>query len=125
MKVENIEDIYRLTPVQQEILRRELKSPGSLPVRLCGYILDGDLNVSAFERSWQLILRRHQALRALFSWETLDEPLQVVSREAEAPLERLDWGALPASEQARQLERFLAAEREAGFDPGRPPLFRI
>ncbi len=125
MKVENIEDIYRLTPIQQEILRRELKSPGSLPVRLCSYLLDGDLNVTAFEQIWQRILRQHQALRVLFSWENLNEPLQVVLREVVIPLEWYDWSTLPASEQEHRMEQFLTAEREVRFDLRRSPPLRV
>jgi amino acid adenylation domain-containing protein len=125
MKVENIEEIYRLTPIQQELLRRELKSSDSSPVRLCVFTLDGDLSVAAFKQSWQSILLQHQALRSLFYWEGINEPVQVVPRQVSLPLQQHDWSTLPADEQARHIEQFLTAEYGHKFDPSKSPLFRI
>ncbi|HLL45379.1 MAG TPA: amino acid adenylation domain-containing protein, partial [Longimicrobiaceae bacterium] len=68
---------------------------------------------------------RHPILRTVFFWEGLDQPLQVVRREAPAPFETLDWIALPEDEREERFAELLAADRARGFDLGTAPLARL
>ncbi|HEX6717998.1 MAG TPA: amino acid adenylation domain-containing protein [Pyrinomonadaceae bacterium] len=126
MGTDNIESIYRLSPMQQGILYHTLYAPrsGAYIVQV-GYVLDGPLNVPVLRSVWQKVLDRHPALRTFFVWERLNESVQVVRKHVELPWEHYDWQALSSSEQTLQLQAFLQEDRERGFDLNRAPLMRI
>ncbi|MEG4855931.1 amino acid adenylation domain-containing protein [Microcoleus sp. K1-B6] len=122
----NIEDFYPLSPAQQGILFHSLYQPESgvyFGQLLC--VLRGDLNVSAFRNSWQKVVDRHPILRTCFLWEKLKEPVQAVRKQAALSCQQMDWRSLSASAQQQQLETFLKADREQGFDLTSAPLIRI
>jgi amino acid adenylation domain-containing protein len=126
MKVENVEDIYRLSPVQQEILSRELESPSTCAyVRQYSYVIDAALHVDAFEQAWQQVLDRHPILRTSFHWESLEKPVQVVNRRVRLSPEQHDWRSLSASEQEERLHGLLRTEQERRFELTMPPLMRL
>jgi len=126
MDTRNIEDIYPLSPMQQGMLFHSLYAPETgVYFEQSSYTLRGDLNIPAFERAWQRVIDRHPVLRTAFVWEGLDEPLQVVHRRVELPLEKQDWRGLSEDEQETRLEAFLQADRERGFDLGKAPLIRL
>jgi surfactin family lipopeptide synthetase C len=122
----NIEDFYPLSPAQQGILFHSLYQPESgvyFGQLLC--VLRGDLNVSAFKNSWQKVVDRHPILRTCFLWKTLKEPVQAVRKQPALSWQQMDWRSLSASAQQQQLETFLKADREQGFDLTSAPLIRI
>lgn len=122
----NIEDFYPLSPAQQGILFHSLYQPESgvyFGQLLC--VLRGDLNVSALRNSWQKIVERHPILRTCFVWKNLKEPVQAVRKQAALSWQQMDWRSLSACEQEQQLETFLKADREQGFDLTSAPLIRI
>ncbi|MEG3939647.1 amino acid adenylation domain-containing protein [Microcoleus sp. S36b_A3] len=122
----NIEDFYPLSPAQQGILFHSLYQPESgvyFGQLLC--VLRGDLNVSAFRNSWQKVVERHPILRTCFVWENLKEPVQAVRKQAALSWQEINWRSLSASEQQQQLETFLKADRDQGFDLTSAPLIRI
>jgi amino acid adenylation domain-containing protein len=122
----NIEDFYPLSPAQQGILFHSLYQPESglyFGQLLC--VLRGSLNVSVFINSWQKVTHRHPILRTSFVWENVKEPVQVVRKQAPLSWQQMDWRSLGATQQEQQLERFLKADREHGFDLTSAPLIRI
>jgi amino acid adenylation domain-containing protein/non-ribosomal peptide synthase protein (TIGR01720 family) len=121
-----IEDIYPLAPMQQGMLFHSLYAPASgTYFEQLNCLLAGGLDVAAFKRAWQRVIERHAVLRTAFIWEGLDEPLQVVLKEAASPFKELDWSGLPPSEQQARLETLLASERAAGFELSRAPLMHL
>lgn len=126
MKAENIEDIYKLSPTQQGLLFHTLYNPESgVYCDQYNITLKGNLNILAFEQAWQQLARRHAVLRTCFHWEELDEPMQVVHRQVELPLEQLDWRGINSAQQQQQLESFLKTEQKRGFELSHPPLMRL
>ncbi|RMF35672.1 MAG: non-ribosomal peptide synthetase, partial [Chloroflexi bacterium] len=126
MDPRNIEDIYPLSPMQQGMLFHSLYAPETgVYFEQSSWTLRGPLDVPAFERAWQQVMDRHPVLRTAFLWEGLEEPLQVVYRRVDLPLEKLDWRGLPEAEQAERLAAFLQADRERGFNLAEPPLIRL
>lgn len=122
----NIEDFYPLSPAQQGILFHSLYQPESgvyFGQLLC--VLRGEFNVSAFRNSWQKVVDRHPILRTCFLWENLKEPVQAVRKQAALSWQQMDWRSLSTSAQQQQLETFLKADREQGFDLTSAPLIRI
>ena len=123
--ISNIEDIYKLSPMQQGMLFHTLYAPESGVYReQTSCSLKGNLNVSAFQQAWGQVVQRHPILRTAFYWEELSEPLQVVQRQVELSWEQRDWRGLSSLEQQGRLEAFLEADRARGFDLGQAPLMR-
>ncbi len=87
--------------------------------------LRGVLDAPAFEAAWQQVVARHPVLRTSFHWADPDRPVQVVHRQVETPLERLDWRDVPGEEQEARLAAFLKADRERGFVASWAPLARL
>ncbi len=122
----NIEDLYELSPMQQGMLFHTLYAPESevyFEQLLC--TLSGELNFSAFVEAWQQVVARHPALRSSFYWEEIEKPLQMVSKQMDLPWEKLDWRHSTADEQQQQLEDFLKCDRQKGFDLAQAPLMRF
>jgi amino acid adenylation domain-containing protein/non-ribosomal peptide synthase protein (TIGR01720 family) len=120
-----VEDVYPLTPMQEGMLFHSLLAPGGgAYVGQFMYDLTGPLDPAAFGRAWNATVQRHAILRTGFQWGS-ERPFQVVRREVELPLRAEDWRGLSAAEREARLAAFLAEDREAGFDPARPPLTRL
>jgi len=126
MSLENVADIYRLSPVQHGMLFHTLYAPetGVYFEQFCPAYGRG-FDPAAFVHAWQQALDRHPVLRTAFLWEDLEEPVQVVHRRVELPVDRQDWRGLPAAEQRRRLADYMAADRRRGFELSRPPLLRL
>src|SRR4051794_14982114 len=126
MKPDDVELIYRLSPMQQAMLFHSLYAPGSgVYVVQMSLRLAGRLEVAAFERAWREVVRRHAILRTAFHWQGLEQPQQVVHRQVELGLARESWRGLSAVEQRARLERYRDGDRERGFDLSEPPLMRL
>jgi surfactin family lipopeptide synthetase C len=115
MRMENIEDLYELSPLQQGLLFHTLYAPKS-GVYFEQYTLtfQGDLNVPALEQAWHQVVNRHPVLRTSFYWEGFDKPFQAVNRQVSPALEQHDWRELSPGEQQQRLELWIQADRERG-----------
>ncbi|WNG44100.1 amino acid adenylation domain-containing protein [Archangium minus] len=121
-----IEDIYPLSPLQQGMLFHSLYAPEAgqhLLQITC--TLEGAVELAHFEAAWQHVLDRQPALRTSFTWEELEEPLQVVHRSVSVPLTRRDWSHLTPEAQRREVASLLEEDRRRGFELGQTPLMRL
>lgn len=126
MKVENIEDIYKLTPLQEGMLFHSLyEKESSLYFFHFPIGLRGHLNVEAFEEAWQKIVDRHAIWRTAFYWEDMDNPLQIVYKKVEISLNQYDWRGVEQAEQEERLKSFYDSDRKLYFDFSQPCLMRI
>ncbi|NEE34928.1 amino acid adenylation domain-containing protein, partial [Streptomyces sp. SID7982] len=122
----HVEDIARLTPMQQGMLFHRLMDPDSdayvnqmaLPVR-------GVDDPETFADAWRRTVEATWALRTSVVWEGLDEPVQVVHRQVDLPVESHDWRALTAEERERRVRELLARDQARGIDLTAAPLTRI
>jgi amino acid adenylation domain-containing protein/non-ribosomal peptide synthase protein (TIGR01720 family) len=121
-----LEDIYGLSPLQTAMLFHTLSgvNPEALFIQLtCS--LRGQVNFPALKKAWQRLIDRHPIFRTAYEWEELDEPVQVVHRRAEMPIEYLDWMGQSADEEASAFRSLLDADRERQFELSKPPLMRL
>ncbi len=126
MSMENIEDIYPLSPMQQGMLFHSIYSPESGEyIEQMSCKIKGQLDVDAFERAWQEVLNRHTILRTAFVWEDLDEPLQVVQSGLELKVDLQDWRSGAVNDIPKKLQEFVESERKKGFDLTEAPLMRV
>ncbi|MCF4970659.1 amino acid adenylation domain-containing protein [Nostoc sp. CMAA1605] len=124
--MQNIEDLYELSPMQQGMLFHTLYAPESevyFEQLVC--ILSGKLNFPAFQTAWEQVVARHSVLRSSFYWEEIEKPLQVVSKQVDLPWEKLDWRNFAPDEQQQQLEEWLKSDRQKGFTLNQAPLMRF
>ena len=121
-----VEDIYPVTPMQRGMLFQSMldRHSGAL-LEQSSYLIEGGLDAPAFVAAAHEVVGRHAILRTGFVWEGVEEPLQVVYRNAEMPVAEYDWRGEGEAEQAGRWERLLAEDRERGFEPGRAPLMRL
>ncbi len=122
----NIEAIYPLSPMQQGMLFHSLEAPSSgVYVEQFSCELLGQINRSAFESAWQILVDRHPALRTAFVWERVSEPLQVVVRQTNIHLRYVDWATETTDQVARQLDELLVLDRANDFLLSSAPLMRL
>ena len=125
-KLENLEDLYELSPMQQGMLFHSIYSPDSgAYFEQSLFTIKGDLNFNAFEGAWRRMLQRHSILRTAFLWEELEKPLQAVYRQVHLPLATHDWRDLSAEEQELRLQSFIKDDRSRGFELSKAPLVRL
>ncbi len=126
LKRENIEDVYRLSPVQQGMLFHTLHTPESgMYFEQLHTRTPAGWSPALAERAWREAVSRLTILRTSFLWDGLDEPVQIVHRQADLPVLYEDWRGLPAAEQDERRRQFLSDDRSLGFDPARVPLMRL
>ncbi|MCB0079929.1 MAG: hypothetical protein KDE47_03320, partial [Caldilineaceae bacterium] len=125
--IQNIEEIYALSPIQEGLLYETLYAPdsGIYCTQLC-LTLREPLDVGAFQAAWQQVIDRHAILRTAFFWEGLQKPLQVVCKAVKLPWQQLDWrqSALTDEMIEQRLKQFMDAERQQGFTLDQAPLAR-
>ncbi|KRP58564.1 non-ribosomal peptide synthetase [Pseudomonas trivialis] len=89
--VANVQDIYALAPLQAGILYHHLATTEGDP-----YVLQVQLRfehqaaLDAFVDALHSVIERNDILRTAILWEGLDEPVQVVLRQAPLAVERIE-----------------------------------
>ncbi|MDQ7733303.1 amino acid adenylation domain-containing protein [Halomonas sp. SpR1] len=113
----NIQDIYPLAPLQEGILFHH-----RLNVERDAYItsytmrFDNRARMANFINGFNQVMARHDILRTAFYWEGLDEPVQVVLRQAPLLVEWIE----KASDNGIEGSKLSPLERlRHAADPGR------
>ncbi len=84
----------------------------------------GTLDMLALEKSFNEIIRRHEALRTRF--ETVEgRPVQVIMAASPLKLEVNDLRSLPEQERQQEVMREARQEAGTGFDLSRGPMLRV
>ena len=86
--------------------------------------LPGQVEVTVLARAVNEIIRRHEALRTVFTMEN-GEPVQVIRPELEIAVEKIDLAHLPPEDQEQETRRLMAQEATAPFDLEQGPLLRL
>ncbi|MCY1043070.1 amino acid adenylation domain-containing protein, partial [Corallococcus sp. bb12-1] len=122
--MKNVDDIYRLSPMQQGLLFHTLGAPGTY-VEQVYWSWRGDLDVATLQRAWQRMVERHTPLRTAFFWEGMKDPLQAVRRKVEPTWRLEDWTQVPAEAQEARFAARLEADQREGFNLSAAPLLRF
>ncbi len=108
------------SPNQQALWLRHLAAPADAGYHLpAAARLTGPLDVPALRAAFQLLVARHEALRAVFPVGTAGPALAL------APPETLDFEVLDGSAWGAEAEARLAALADAPFDLMAAPAFRV
>ncbi|MGH3921078.1 MAG: amino acid adenylation domain-containing protein, partial [Pseudonocardiaceae bacterium] len=87
--------------------------------------LSGVSDPQAFGMAWQRVVDRTPTLRSCVVWDGVDEPLQVVHRQATVPTVYHDWRHLSHDDREAQQRQVLAEDLAAGMDLTEAPLTRL
>ncbi len=125
-EVENLEDLYQLSPMQLGMLFHTLEAPETgVYFEQSVFTIEGPLDTLSFERAWQAVIDRHSILRSAFLWQNLDSPVQVVHCHLDIAIDKHDWRDRPIEVQMELLDEYLATDRNRGFDVEKAPLVRL
>ncbi|MGH8449026.1 amino acid adenylation domain-containing protein, partial [Pseudomonas sp.] len=124
----NVQDIYGLAPLQAGILYHHLATTEGDPYVLQVQLrFDDQAAVDAFIQALHSVIARNDILRTGILWEGLDEPIQVVLRQAPLAVEHIETQGLAHLQQRfdprhyrldlsrASLMRFAYAQEHSGF----------
>src|SRR5687767_9446926 len=119
-------DRYPLSPMQQGMLFHTLldTQAGQYVGQVIFDFPDADLDVGAFQQSWDHVVARHPTLRTSFHCDG-DAPVQRVHAGADLPFAFEDWRDLSAAGQKGRLDAYLRSDRQRGFTLTEAPLMRV
>ncbi|UXH76221.1 non-ribosomal peptide synthetase [Roseateles amylovorans] len=118
---DNLQDLYPLAPLQEGILFHHLLQPHADAYVTAHLIhFDREERLRQFVATFNRVIERHDILRTAVLWDGLDEPVQVVCRQATLELE---WLSPDDGPVADQLER-LARPGGCRIDVRRAPMLR-
>ena len=81
-----IVDSFPLSPMQQGMLFHHLMEPHSgVDIQQLVVHLPEEVDASRLEAAWQVLVRRHDILRARFVWEGIEQPEQEIAADVSVP----------------------------------------
>ncbi|HEU4326675.1 MAG TPA: amino acid adenylation domain-containing protein [Roseiflexaceae bacterium] len=121
-----VEDAYPLSALQQGMLFHSSANPGSGVYHdLFSFRLSAPYLPDALRQALRDLAAVHPILRTGFELARFSEPLQLVYRRAEPPLEIADLRHLPPAESEAAVRQWYEADRRRGFDWHSAPLLRF
>ncbi|MCG8466057.1 MAG: amino acid adenylation domain-containing protein, partial [Xanthomonadales bacterium] len=125
----NIEDMYALSPLQEGLLFHTVAEPDSSAYHQQMVIeLQGSLEPELLQQAWHNTIARHAILRACYVWEQLDAPLQVIQQSIQSPIQWEHWTAesnTNAEAWEARLEALITSEQQQTFSLLQAPLMRL
>ncbi|WDV47158.1 amino acid adenylation domain-containing protein [Clostridiaceae bacterium M8S5] len=121
---ENIEDILKLTPLQEGLLfHNNIQDENSDEyfVQLC-LTIKGSIDTENFEDAWNKVIKQNEMLRTVYKWEKLHRPVQIVLKEN--PVNIIKYDITDEIDKSGKLEEIKKIDKLKGFDITNVP-FRI
>jgi amino acid adenylation domain-containing protein len=113
-----------LSFAQQRLWFFDQFEPGSPVYNLTAPIsFEGDLDIAALERAFNVIVQRHEALRTTFAFRD-GQPVQIIAATQTIGMRLIDLSHLHHDEQHAKIEDILRQESTGSFDLKQGPLLR-
>ncbi|WP_025028880.1 condensation domain-containing protein, partial [Caldalkalibacillus mannanilyticus] len=124
--VGEIENIYRLTPMQKGILFHSEMDPhsGAYFDQLM-FVMRGHLVVEQLKQSLSALMQRHAVLRTGFYSGWREEPLQIVYKSKDADFYYKDLSEYSDGEATTYTKRFIEEDKKKGFNLEQDALVRL
>ncbi|WP_374336347.1 amino acid adenylation domain-containing protein [Leeia sp.] len=120
----NVQDIYPLSPLQEGILFHHMIAEQGDPYLVwVNYAFDSEHSARAYVDAMQTVINRHDILRTAVMWEGLPQPVQIVWRQAQLPLDVLQLSPEDGDIAGQMQQCFEQARMR--IDLGQAPLFRL
>ncbi|MFJ9351606.1 non-ribosomal peptide synthase/polyketide synthase [Streptomyces sp. NPDC101237] len=122
-----VADVWPLAPLQEGLFFHAAYDRHALDVYTVHETFDfaARLDPDRLRAAVRTLLDRNPGLRAGFTSEGLDQPVQFIVEDPRIPLEEVDLAHLPSAEQDARVAELTGAERHRRFDLSAPPLFRL
>lgn len=103
---ENTEEIMDLSPTQEGLLFHYVKDKDSKDYyeQLC-IRLRGDVRLELVQKSWDLLIAKHAALRTVFKWEKINKPVQIVLRSHKVKVNYYDLSSCTEDQKLHSKNR--------------------
>lgn len=104
-KLNNIRQIFPLSPVQQGILFHVVANPNELLyIEQIVYTLSERLNISKIKTAYAQLIERHDILRTVFAYQKMNDPKQVTLNQSRISFHVHDLsGAIPADTEKQKI----------------------
>ncbi|MFJ6567450.1 non-ribosomal peptide synthase/polyketide synthase [Streptomyces sp. NPDC091292] len=122
-----VADVWPMAPLQEGLFFHSAYDEGVLDVYTVHETFDFATRIDTprLRAAVRTLLARNPGLRAGFTSDGLDQPVQFIAADPDIPLEEVDLSGLPAAEQDVRVGELTDAERDRRFDLSAPPLFRL
>ncbi|MCM3007886.1 amino acid adenylation domain-containing protein [Bacillus subtilis] len=121
-----IEDIYELTPMQKGMLfHSKLDSSTGLYFEQMVFDLCGNLNVEAWVKSLEALMKRYSILRTNIYQGWNDTPLQIVYKHKSCQWLYEDLRGMNLEEREEYIGSFMLANKSRGFNLEKDTLLRV
>ncbi|WP_110934011.1 non-ribosomal peptide synthetase/type I polyketide synthase [Paenibacillus bouchesdurhonensis] len=121
----NVEDVLALTPMQSGMLLQYLKNPDTTQyVELIELEIIGEIEAALFEQSWLHVVEANEALRVVFRWEEVSQPVQIVLKRHRPAIRFLNYTHEDETKQAQLISEAIQADKAEKFRLDEVP-FRI
>jgi len=125
VKKQDIEDIYTLTPLQEGMLFQYLRNQGSEEYfEELILEIEGKIDQSFLKQAWGILVEDNEALRTLFRWEKIVEPIQVVLKKYNLDFNYFDLVGEKSEAKKKRLGEIKSENREKKIDLREIP-FRV
>jgi amino acid adenylation domain-containing protein len=123
MVKKNIEDILVLTPLQEGLLFHYLKEPDRYFEQL-SLEISGEIHNEVFEKAWNFVIEINEMLRAVFRWENVENPVQIILKQDKIHPRYFDLSKGKPREKENRLIEIKTKDRKEKFDLQKIP-FRV
>ncbi|MEL6868122.1 MAG: condensation domain-containing protein, partial [Bacteroidota bacterium] len=121
----NVADILPLNDVQKGLLFHYLNSPDTTYYfEQVSLVVEGCLLTDCLIQAYQQMADQHEALRTIFRWEGLSQPVQIVLKKHVVDIQFYDIAHLKEEAIIRHINQFKKEDLRKGFDWEKVP-FRI
>jgi amino acid adenylation domain-containing protein len=124
MKEAKIQNIYKLSPMQEGMLFHYIKDKNNYAY--CNqmiFSIKGEINIDLIQKSFEKIIERYDILRTIFRYQNVKQPVQIVLLRRKFKLYFEDLHCRKEKEQF--LDTFIQNDRRIGYDLTKDLLFRI
>ncbi len=100
----NIQDILGLTPMQEGMLFHYLSdSEGKQYLEQLCLTLCGEIDANIIVNAWNHVVQNNEMLRAVFKWDKLDKPLQIILKQYEIPYAQYNLSDINSEDKNLQI----------------------
>lgn len=119
-----VEDVFALSP-GQVLFHTAAATKANAGFDQWQFRIASDLDLAAYQKSWQRVFRQHPLLRASFHAVGLPHPVQVIHESDDAHWEVVDWSALTLQEAEARWVEWTTTDAARGNDLTKGPLPRF
>ncbi len=126
IKSDNFPTVYQLSPLQEGLLFHSLYDTKSLAyIEQFTFDVKDPFDATAFQKSWNHVLKSHTILRSAFFYDELNIPIQCVYDDVDIPFSEIDLSAYSEQQRRIEIEKILQNDLHKGINLNEPPLMRI